>query len=138
MSVAQKTWLARGVIPMTAINQINSGLRGKELAGRTALVTGSSRGIGRAIAATLSSLGAAVGLCGREEAVLQSTARELRESGATVFARVADVSKSGEVESLVEATEARLGPIHILVNNAGMGMFGAVQGKIGSGLGSSS
>ena len=114
---------------MTAINQINSGSIGNELAERTALITGSSRGIGKAIAVKLASLGAAVGLCGRDEVTLQKTAKELRESGAKVFAQVADVSRSGDVNALVEATESHLGPIQLLVNNAGMGMFGAVHEK---------
>ena len=129
MSVAQKTWLARGVIPMTAINQINSGSRGNQLAGRTALITGGSRGIGKAIAEKLASLGAAISLCARRELQLQTTAKELRESGARVFVQVADVANGSDVTRLVDRTESDLGPIDILVNNAGMGMFGAVQEK---------
>lgn len=114
---------------MTAINQINSGARGYQLAGRTALITGSSRGIGKAIAETLASLGAAISLCSRRELHLQTTAKELRESGARVLAQVADVANSSDVTRLVDRTESDLGPIDILVNNAGMGMFGAVQEK---------
>ena len=129
MSVAQKTWLARGVKMMTDINQINTASSGKQLAGRTALITGSSRGIGKAIAEKLASLGAAVGLCGRRELQLHSTANQLREGGARVFAQVADVSSDGDVLALVQRTESDLGPIDILVNNAGIGMFGAVHEK---------
>ena len=114
---------------MTPINQINSGSVGKELAGRTVLVTGSSRGIGKAIASRLASLGAAVGLCGRDEHALQQTAKELRDRGGKVSAEIADVSKSSEVSALVEATESQLGPIDILVNNAGMGLFGPAHEK---------
>jgi 3-oxoacyl-[acyl-carrier protein] reductase len=114
---------------MTPINQINSRLTGVELAGRTALITGSSRGIGKAIAAKFASLGVAVGLCGRDELTLRQTAKELRDSGAKVYAQVADVSQSQHVNSLVQGTERQLGPIQILVNNAGMGLFGAVHEK---------
>jgi 3-oxoacyl-[acyl-carrier protein] reductase len=129
MSVAQKTWLARGVIPMTSLNQTNSGPSGNELAGRTALITGSSRGIGKAIAGRLASLGATVGICGRDEHALQQTAKQLRDAGAKVFAQVADVSQSGDIRALVDAAECQLGPIHILVNNAGIGLFGPAHEK---------
>ena len=99
------------------------------LTGRTALVTGSSRGIGKAIAFRLAALGAAVGLCGRDENALQATAAELRASGARVHAVVADVSHATDVAALVDSTESTLGPIAILVNNAGMGMFGPAHEK---------
>ena len=114
---------------MTPINGISSRLTGIELGGRTALITGSSRGIGKAIAAKFASLGVAVGLCGRNELTLRQTAKELRDNGAKVYAQVADVSQSQHVNSLVEGTERQLGPIQILVNNAGMGLFGAVHEK---------
>lgn len=111
---------------MTAINRINSG---HELAGVVALVTGSSRGIGKAIAVKLASLGAAIGLCSRDERALQQTTEELRAHGAKVYAQIADVSRTDNVNALVEATETQLGPLQILVNNAGMGMFGVVHEK---------
>jgi NAD(P)-dependent dehydrogenase (short-subunit alcohol dehydrogenase family) len=114
---------------MTTISQINTGGLERMLAGKTALVTGSSRGIGKAIAFRLASLGAAVGLCGRDEHALVTTATGLRSSGARVHALVADVSRSADVAALVDSTEAALGPISILVNNAGMGMFGPAHEK---------
>jgi 3-oxoacyl-[acyl-carrier protein] reductase len=94
-----------------------------------ALVTGGSRGIGRAIAQRLAKLGAAVSVCGRNEELLMRTAEELRGLGASTHARTADVTHAGEVASLVQATEKTLGPITILVNNAGMGGFGPVHEK---------
>jgi 3-oxoacyl-[acyl-carrier protein] reductase len=112
---------------MTGINQTNSSTEGKWLEGKTALVTGSSRGIGKAIALRLASLGAAVGICGRDAEALKTTEAELRQSGARVHSQVADVTRGSEVQSLVEAVEAGLGPIGILVNNAGMGSFGPVH-----------
>jgi 3-oxoacyl-[acyl-carrier protein] reductase len=114
---------------MSTISQINSNVREQQLAGRTALVTGSSRGIGKAIASRLAGLGAAVGLCGRDERALQATAAEMRAGGAKVHVQVADLSRSAEVAALIDATEKHLGPIAILVNNAGMGMFGAAHEK---------
>jgi 3-oxoacyl-[acyl-carrier protein] reductase len=114
---------------MTNINQINSSLLEQVLSGKTALVTGSSRGIGKAIAAKLASLGAAVSLCGRDESNLKTAADQLRATGARIHAQVADVGRSKDVALLIDSTEAQLGPISILVNNAGMGMFGAVHEK---------
>src|SRR5664279_5706320 len=104
---------------MAAINEVNSSTEGKWLEGKTALVTGSSRGIGKAIAIRLAALGAAVGLCGRNAEALKSSEAELRRSGGRVYARLADVTRSADVQSLVESVETELGPIGILVNNAG-------------------
>jgi NAD(P)-dependent dehydrogenase (short-subunit alcohol dehydrogenase family) len=89
-----------------------------------ALVTGASRGIGRAIALRLASLGASVAICGRDKAALTATSSELERSGGRVYARPADVTRSADIASLVTHTEAALGPISILVNNAGIGLFG--------------
>jgi NADP-dependent 3-hydroxy acid dehydrogenase YdfG len=96
-----------------------------------ALVTGGSRGIGRAIASQLSALGAAVSLCGRDEEKLRIAAAELREADVKFLATRADVTSEKEVIALVESTEKQLGPISILVNNAGTGSggFGPLQEK---------
>ena len=112
---------------ISTANTVSS--EGKPLAGGVALVTGSSRGIGRAIAHRLAQLGAAVSLCGRNQQSLTRTAEELRSMGVSVQAQTADVTHAGEIASLVEATEKTLGPITILVNNAGMGDFGPIQEK---------
>ena len=114
---------------ISAANSANAS--GKPLQGGVALVTGGSRGIGKAIAMRLAALGAAVGLCGRDEEKLISAARELEASEAKVFAQRADVTKEAEIRALVEATEKQLGGITILVNNAGTGGggFGAIQEK---------
>ena len=104
---------------------------GNPLQGRVALVTGSSRGIGKAVAFRLAALGAPVCLCGRDEETLNITANELQPTGARILALRADVTKEKEVLSLVHATEKQLGPISILVNNAGTGTggFGPIQEK---------
>jgi 3-oxoacyl-[acyl-carrier protein] reductase len=91
------------------------------LAGRTALVTGASRGIGRALAVALSAAGAAVVINYRsrhEQA--RAVESEIRAAGGSCVTIAADVSVASEVERLVRTAEERLGPISILVNNAGI------------------
>jgi len=97
------------------------------LEGRIALVTGASRGIGRAIARTLGRMGAMLSLCARDSQKLQSARQELEAEGAKVLALPADVSRPDELISLVQTTERSLGPIEILVNNAGIGHFAPIQ-----------
>src|SRR6266540_2433036 len=88
-----------------------------DLTGKTALVTGSTRGIGRAIAETLASCGARVAVVGRDKAKADVTAAEVGK-GALGFA--CDVSDTAQVAKLVSDVEAAFGGIDILVNNAGI------------------
>jgi 3-oxoacyl-[acyl-carrier protein] reductase len=99
------------------------------LAGKVALVTSGTRGIGRAIAIKLASIGSAVAICGRDEAKLAVTEREILALGVRTIALRADVTQQNDVTKLVEKVESTLGPISILVNNAGMGSFGPVHEK---------
>ena len=99
------------------------------LSGAVALVTGGSRGIGRAIALRLSELGSGVAVCGRDGKTLEKVAVELRQRTAQVFSQVADVTQASAVAGLIEKTERTLGPISILVNNAGIGLFGPAHEK---------
>jgi len=90
------------------------------LSGRKALVTGGSRGIGRAIALALAAEGAQVAICAREAARLDEAAADIRKrTGASVATVPADLSRLEEVSRAVDVTLGRLGPIDILVNNAG-------------------
>jgi 3-oxoacyl-[acyl-carrier protein] reductase len=101
----------------------------KPLAGKIALVTGGSRGIGRAIAQKLASLGADVAICGRDSVKLAETEALLRLLNVRTFAISTDVTKESDVTSLVERLESEFGPIALLVNNAGLGLFGPVHEK---------
>lgn len=90
------------------------------LDGRLALVTGSSAGIGRALARGLAQAGAAVVLNGRDAARLEATAAALRAEGLTVHERAFDVCDATAVEAAIAGIEADIGPIDVLVNNAGI------------------
>ncbi|MGB8474877.1 MAG: SDR family NAD(P)-dependent oxidoreductase [Candidatus Acidiferrum sp.] len=94
------------------------------LSGRVALITGGSRGIGRAIALRLAQLGSSVAICGRDAQALASVEAELKKLGFPVYSRITDVSESAAVATLVDSTQSALGPISVLVNNAGIGLFG--------------
>jgi gluconate 5-dehydrogenase len=91
-----------------------------KLDGRLALVTGSSDGIGFAIARGLAQAGAAVVLNGRGEAKLNAAADVLRSEGLAVHTRACDVTDARQVQAMVDGVEADIGPLHILVNNAGI------------------
>jgi 3-oxoacyl-[acyl-carrier protein] reductase len=103
------------------------------LAGRRAIVTGGSKGIGKAIAAELMAEGAAVAICSRHPDELEAAAVELvkqmpDESGGSVRAMPCDVTEPGQVTEFVEAATAAMGGLDILVNNAG----GARPGQFGT------
>jgi len=92
----------------------------KPLAGRVAIVTGGSRGIGLASARLLAEDGASVVVSGRDADRLKAATRELEAGGTTVLGIVADAAKREDADRLVEATRERFGRIDVLVNNAGM------------------
>jgi NAD(P)-dependent dehydrogenase (short-subunit alcohol dehydrogenase family) len=89
------------------------------LAGKVAVITGASRGIGRAIALRLAGAGARVGLIARDGAALEGVAQELRALGATVAIAIADVADPDAVARAAAALTDALGPCDVLVNNAG-------------------
>lgn len=88
------------------------------LSGKTALVTGAARGIGKAIAVAFAREGAEVVVCDRDEEAAELTAQEIGPSAVAVRA---DISNDSEVNAMVDFAVARFGKIDILVNNAGVG-----------------
>src|SRR6476661_1200997 len=93
------------------------------LASRTALVTGASRGIGKAIALALAGAGANVAVNYRErKAEAEETAKAIKALGRKAAAFQADVSDAKAVAGLIQHVETALGPIDILVNNAGVAL----------------
>lgn len=91
-----------------------------DLSGRTALITGSSKGIGYALARALAGAGARVVLNARNGPALEQARAELAAQGFQVEAAAFDVTDADAVQAGVARIEAEVGPIHILVNNAGM------------------
>jgi NAD(P)-dependent dehydrogenase (short-subunit alcohol dehydrogenase family) len=108
----------RGIDP-----RASSGVRsGREsLTGHVAIVTGGGRGIGRAMAQALAMAGAAVTVVARSEDQLTDTVRLIEGAGGRALALAADVTDPRAVARMVEATEQQLGPVDVLVNNAGVG-----------------
>jgi NAD(P)-dependent dehydrogenase (short-subunit alcohol dehydrogenase family) len=91
-----------------------------ELAGQVALVTGGGRGIGRGIAEAFAAAGAAVAVMARSHEQLQETVASITNAGGRALAVRGDVSVRSDVERAVAETERQLGPITVLVNNAGI------------------
>ena len=96
----------------------------KPLTGKVAVVTGGTRGIGRAICERLLAEGAAVAFCGRSPESVARTAKELTKTpGGKVFGEAADVSKPDDVRRFFQSVDAQFGGLEILINNAGLGIF---------------
>src|ERR1700691_4639503 len=100
----------------------------KPLTGNVALVTGGGRGIGRAISLALARAGADVAVNYRERREdADSAGREIQNMGRRAAAIQADVSRGAEVTELMQAAESELGPIEILVNNAGKILIQSIE-----------
>ncbi len=97
-----------------------SAFREDLLRGKTAIVTGASRGIGAAIAHRLCEAGANVVICSRSADAVGEVANTLAAKGYTVQAIAADISQKADIESLIKETTAQFSQIDILVNNAGI------------------
>ena len=93
---------------------------GNKLAGKVALVTGGSRGIGKAIAAAYARQGARVFICARGENDVARTVNEIRDAGGEIAGLEGDVGKAEDAQRIVEAAVDRCGRIDVLVNNASL------------------
>ena len=98
------------------------------LDGKTALITGGARGLGRTMAVALAEAGANIALAGRSKDACQQAANEIASAtGRTARAFAADVTKIADIEQLAADVERELGPVDILVNNAGINIRGPIQ-----------
>jgi len=97
------------------------------LAGKVAIITGASQGIGRATAVRLAAEGARVAICARGQDALERLAVEIRDAGGEALPVVADVSKPEDLARLVGATVHAFGGVDILVNNAGTSATGRFE-----------
>src|SRR5580658_3753168 len=91
-----------------------------DLTGRTAVITGGSRGLGEAMANALAEAGASIALVARDKKRLEKVREAIQERGGTAEIFIADVTREEEVGRLVEAVSERLGSPQILINNAGI------------------
>jgi 3-oxoacyl-[acyl-carrier protein] reductase len=89
------------------------------LQGKVVMITGGSRGIGRAIALTCAAEGANIALCARDKEGIDVTVGEILAKGVEAFGSVSDVTQAEAIEHFIGATVERLGRIDILVNNVG-------------------
>ncbi len=96
----------------------------EQLKGKTALITGGSRGIGKAIALALAKEGVHIIITGRGEAALQAAQKDIAALGTTVTYVVLDVGSRNDVEQVLGNLVSTSAPIDILINNAGIGAFG--------------
>jgi NAD(P)-dependent dehydrogenase (short-subunit alcohol dehydrogenase family) len=92
----------------------------QKLAGRTALITGASKGLGKAMALALAGAGARIALVSRNRQQLDGVAGQVRESGGEAHVFVADVAREDQVLRLEKEVAAAFGRLHILINNAGI------------------
>jgi len=89
------------------------------LKNKVAIITGASRGIGKATALGFAKEGAKLSICGRTLETLESAAKEIKATGAEVFAKQTDVTNGEQAKAFVTATLDKYGRIDVLVNNVG-------------------
>jgi 3-oxoacyl-[acyl-carrier protein] reductase len=97
------------------------------LSGKVAMITGASRGLGRAMALALAAEGASLSICARGGEALESAAGELKRAGAQVLTQPADVNDPAAAEAWTAATARHFGGIDVLVNNAGGAKVGTLK-----------
>jgi NAD(P)-dependent dehydrogenase (short-subunit alcohol dehydrogenase family) len=97
-------------------------MKPNELAGKVALVTGASKGLGKAMSLALAQAGAKLALVSRDERLLSETAAAIREAGSEAEVFPADVSDEAQVLALEKAVATRFGCVQILINNAGINL----------------
>ena len=105
-----------------------------EFSGKLALVTGGSRGLGKAVAMALAERGAAVAICGRKQENLDKAAEAFQTEGLQVMAEVVNIGKTDQVKALLDKLENRFGRLDILINNVGMNILTPNLTEVDEGL----
>ncbi|WNG29065.1 SDR family oxidoreductase [Cystobacter fuscus] len=100
----------------------------QDFRGKVVLITGASSGIGRAVARVYAAQGAHLVLAARREPALRDAAREVESLGVRALPVCCDITREEDVARLVRETEAAFGGLDVLVNNAGLGLYGPVEG----------
>ncbi|MBI4508130.1 MAG: SDR family oxidoreductase [Deltaproteobacteria bacterium] len=118
-------WMAAGGLLLLGARVL--GQRAADLRGKTALITGGSRGLGLALAQELARNGCNVAICARDARALDEARKRLEEMGAQVLAETCDVSRRDEVEAWVASACRRFGQVDILVNNASIIQVGPLE-----------
>jgi 3-oxoacyl-[acyl-carrier protein] reductase len=98
----------------------------EKLANKKAIVTGGSRGLGKAVALALAAEGVAVGITGQNETLLQRTVEALKALGVQAYYEAFDVANAAQVQQGIAQLASDLGGVDILINNAGIGQFGSL------------
>jgi NAD(P)-dependent dehydrogenase (short-subunit alcohol dehydrogenase family) len=124
---AAPAWLLLGGAAALALRAIATRARTLDLRDRTVLVTGGSRGLGLLLAREFATHGAAVAVCGRDADALARARDDLQRRGVPVRAVPCDVTRPEEVDALVDRVRRELGPVDVLVNNAGVITVGPLE-----------
>ncbi|VDI15137.1 Hypothetical predicted protein [Mytilus galloprovincialis] len=103
---------------------------GSSLAGKVAIVTGASGGIGKATGIALAKAGVKVALAARRKDKLEEVAKQISENGGVSICVETDVTKRDQIKALVHETITKLGPVDILVNNAGLWYYSLMQNQM--------
>lgn len=121
MGIVSKTigWTLAGVGAWAVTSVLLAQKRKFDFRDKTVLITGGSRGLGLELARQLAEEGANIAICARDADELDRAQSELQQYGIDVFAEVCDITDKGQVERLVEAVRQAVGPVDVLINNAG-------------------
>jgi NAD(P)-dependent dehydrogenase (short-subunit alcohol dehydrogenase family) len=120
-------WTAGGIGALVALRAAVQSMSSCRFRGKTALVTGGSRGLGLLIARELAWQGAQVAICARDQEELRRAAAQSRAKGCELTTIACDLTQQREVEQMVDSLSRRWGQINVLVNNAGIIQVGPVE-----------
>jgi NAD(P)-dependent dehydrogenase (short-subunit alcohol dehydrogenase family) len=118
-AIAKYTGPADSIREQLQEKEVHMGKWDIDLSGKVALITGGSRGLGKAIASAMAEKGAAIVICGRKQDSLDKAAEDLKKTGFDVLAQAAHVARSDQVAALIKSIDERHGRLDILVNNVG-------------------